>query len=204
MWAAAAAAVATMDPGQSIKINPSLSSSIHVNMLHARELPAQDAGGGLPPPTYRIHLGNKQSSCRTTCCASRAQTMADHVGQMSASHKINELNHVKNKAKASSSKAPQALPPAAASSFIKLVCIWPRKPPAVDTENSTSSQLHYVFYLVKHLRRTATHSCCKHPDRKVNCTFLILCHLGSVCLGFFVKCLMHKQMLCENFNCSSI
>lgn len=92
-----------MDPGQSIKINPSLSSSIHVNMLHARELRAQEAGGeevGLPPPTYRIHLGNKQSSCRTTCCASRAQTMADHVGQMSASHKINELNHVKNKAKA--------------------------------------------------------------------------------------------------------
>lgn len=42
-----------MDPGQSIKINPSLSSSIHVNMLHARELPAQEAGGeevGLPPP----------------------------------------------------------------------------------------------------------------------------------------------------------
>lgn len=90
-----------MDPGQSIKINPSLSSSIHVNMLHARELPAQEAGGKrVASSTYRIHLGNKQSSCRTTCCASRAQTMADHVGQMSASHKINELNHVKNKAKA--------------------------------------------------------------------------------------------------------
>lgn len=130
-----------MDPGQSIKINPRLSSSIHVNMLHARELPAQEAGGLVASSTYRIHLGNKQSSCRTTCCASRAQTMADHVGQMSASHKINELNHVKNKAKAKA-------PPGTASGCSQLVyqtrMHLTRKPPAVDTKTPPSFIMHSI------------------------------------------------------------
>lgn len=123
-----------MDPGQSIKINSSLSRSIHVDMVHARDLPSQ--GGSLlhRTATYRIHLGNKQSSCRTTCCASIAQTMADHVGQMSASHKINELNHVKNKAKAKAHKQSLRLQ----SSFIKFICISPHKPQAVDAKTPPS------------------------------------------------------------------
>lgn len=189
MWAAA---VGTMDPGQSIKINPSLCRSIHVNMVHARELPSQGVSLHHRTATYRIHLGNKQSSCRTTCCASRAQTMADHVGQMSASHKINELNHVKNKAKAKAPKQSLWLQ----SSFIKFICIWPRKPPAVDNKNST--QLHYVFYLIKHLRRTATHSYCNRTVASI-LTEKLIAH-SSFCatlvwFGFFVMFLMHKQIL---------
>lgn len=71
MWAA----VATMDPGQSIKINPSLSSSIHVNMLHARELPAQEGRrlGCLLLPIASISGTSNQAAGRHAAPAEHKQ-----------------------------------------------------------------------------------------------------------------------------------